>query len=627
MANTIRVKRSATPSKVPTTTDLALGEIGINTFDGKVYIKKDNGTASIVEVTGGGGGGATALSGLSDVTITSATTNDLLKYNGTKWVNSASLAASQVTGLATVATTGAYSDLSGKPTLVTNLDGLSDVAITSVASGQFLVYDGTNFVNTRTISSGGSTPLTTVSSGGTSAEFKSSAGYNGFRVGCDGSTGVPYVALDTASSQKAYFAYWGDGAARVALGYSSSTDVITYGTGGTYEGRVGIKTATPLGQLGVACASSSNKGIVVKGAASQSANLLELQDSSGNVVVSVNPSGDVTLNNVTINGTTTTVNSTTVTIDDPIFTVGGDTAPTSDDNKDRGIEFRWHNGSAAKVGFFGYDDSASKFTCFSDATNTSEVFAGTRADAVFNTVESSVATGTAPLTVASTTVVTNLNADTVDGYHADTFILPSGVMMAYGGSAAPSGWLLCDGSAVSRTTYAGLFTAIGTSYGTGDGSTTFTLPDLRRRVPVGKGSADSLGDSDGVAAASRTLTHTHSVPAHHHAMGTGADLNITSSGSGTTGSDGAHSHTINYRQTPSAFGSGAPAGASGTGTLTTWPTTTDGAHTHTTPNHTHGSAAFSGKIGLVTGGVDGNAAMTSGTSNANYLITHWIIKT
>ena len=54
--------------------------------------------------------------------------------------------------------------------------------------------------------------------------------------------------------------------------------------------------------------------------------------------------------NLTVNGTQTTVNSTTVTVDDPIFVVGGDSAPGSDDNKDRGIEFRWHNGSGAKLG-------------------------------------------------------------------------------------------------------------------------------------------------------------------------------------------------------------------------------------------------------------------------------------
>ena len=87
--------------------------------------------------------------------------------------------------------------------------------------------------------------------------------------------------------------------------------------------------------------------------------------------------------NLTVNGTTTTVNSTTVTIDDPIFTLGGDTAPGSDDNKDRGIEFRWHDGSSAKLGFFGYDDSTSKFTFIPDATNNTEVFSGDAGDVAF----------------------------------------------------------------------------------------------------------------------------------------------------------------------------------------------------------------------------------------------------
>lgn len=89
-------------------------------------------------------------------------------------------------------------------------------------------------------------------------------------------------------------------------------------------------------------------------------------------------SGNLTVTgNLTINGTTTTVNATTTTLDDPIITLGGDTAPSSDDNKDRGVEFRWHNGTSAKIGFFGFDDSTGKFTFIPDATNTSEVFSGT----------------------------------------------------------------------------------------------------------------------------------------------------------------------------------------------------------------------------------------------------------
>jgi hypothetical protein len=98
---------------------------------------------------------------------------------------------------------------------------------------------------------------------------------------------------------------------------------------------------------------------------------------AGNVVIS---------GNMTVNGTTTTVNSTIVTIDDPVFTLGGDTAPASETTKDKGIEFRYHTGSAAKVGFFGWDDDASAFTFIPDATNNSEVFSGSAGNVIFNDI-------------------------------------------------------------------------------------------------------------------------------------------------------------------------------------------------------------------------------------------------
>ena len=96
-------------------------------------------------------------------------------------------------------------------------------------------------------------------------------------------------------------------------------------------------------------------------------------------------SGNVTIGgNLTVDGTTTTVNSTTVTIDDPIFTLGGDAELSADDNKDRGIEFRWHDGTGSKLGFFGFDDSTGKFTFIPDATNAAETFSGTVGTIVAN---------------------------------------------------------------------------------------------------------------------------------------------------------------------------------------------------------------------------------------------------
>ncbi len=105
-------------------------------------------------------------------------------------------------------------------------------------------------------------------------------------------------------------------------------------------------------------------------------------DSDGNLVNSslnlLQESNLITTDdNFTVLGNTTTIESTVTTIKDPIITLGGKTAPTLDDNKDRGIEFRWHNGTSAKIGFFGFDDSSGKFTFIPDATNTSEVFSGT----------------------------------------------------------------------------------------------------------------------------------------------------------------------------------------------------------------------------------------------------------
>lgn len=82
----------------------------------------------------------------------------------------------------------------------------------------------------------------------------------------------------------------------------------------------------------------------------------------------------------------------------------------------------------------------------------------------------------------------------------------SGVITAFGGTVAPTGWHLCDGSAISRSTFASLFAAIGTAFGVGDGATTFNVPDLRQRFALGKaaaGTGSTLGGTGGA------IDHTH----------------------------------------------------------------------------------------------------------------------
>lgn len=95
---------------------------------------------------------------------------------------------------------------------------------------------------------------------------------------------------------------------------------------------------------------------------------------------------------------------------------------------------------------------------------------------------------------------------------------PVGAIEQYSGSSVPQGWLACDGSAVSRTQYQSLFNTIGTSYGNGDGSTTFNLPDLRGRTPIGEGQGPSLsnrsiGESGGEE--EHTISETE-MPNHDH---------------------------------------------------------------------------------------------------------------
>jgi len=146
-----------------------------------------------------------------------------------------------------------------------------------------------------------------------------------------------------------------------------------------------------------------------------------------------------------------------------------------------------------------------------------------------------------------------------DGSTAGGFeIMPSGSIIAFGGAAAPdAGWLLCNGADVNRTTYARLFAAISTAYGTGDGSSTFGLPDLRDRVLLGKGTNNgTVGTETGSAAASSVITNATNNTGTATSGSTTASTNnttgtfATSAKDSATGSaltdnvNAAHTHTI-----------------------------------------------------------------------------------
>lgn len=138
-------------------------------------------------------------------------------------------------------------------------------------------------------------------------------------------------------------------------------------------------------------------------------------------------------------------------------------------------------------------------------------------------------TVTVKTTAVGSTGITTVNARTLimcsDGtnvFLADSgnvtdlsLLVRPGSIVAFGGTSAPSGYLLCTGSAVSRTTYSALFSAIGTSWGSGDGSTTFNVPDLTNMFLRGSGSS-----AVGVYESDDFKSHTHAVtdPGHLHSI-------------------------------------------------------------------------------------------------------------
>lgn len=177
--------------------------------------------------------------------------------------------------------------------------------------------------------------------------------------------------------------------------------------------------------------------------------------------------------------------------------------------------------------------------------------------------------------------------------------LPAGAIIQWAGATAPVNWLLCDGTAVSRTTYASLFAAVGTTYGTGDGSTTFNLPDLRGRVPVGKngGSFGTLGASGG---AETVTLDSNNLPAHSHSF------------SATTNTTGGHTHSL----------SGSNGGSANLG-----PSVTSNSNGDFAYFLGGGRANYNGDHSHTVSGTTGSAGSGTAVNNLQpYLVTNYIIK-
>ena len=290
-------------------------------------------------------------------------------------------------------------------------------------------------------------------------------------------------------------------------------------------------------------------------------------DISGNLVVS---------GNLSVGGTTSIIESTIVTIKDPVFTLGGTAPLTTDDNKDRGIEFRWHNGTTAKTGFFGFDDSTGFFTFIPDATNTSEVFSGAQgtieaesfmgdlignadsanyadvAGSVTNTVTFSNTGGAASGTTYDGSSARTIDYSTVGAAssgHVHGNILNGGTITATAITPANTDYILLSDTSNSGKIERGI--AIGTGTGTylrNDG-TWATPPDNNTTYSAGTGlnlstttfsviygttaGSAAQGNDSRLSDARTPLSHTHGNITNDGKIGATSGLMITTTTAGT----------------------------------------------------------------------------------------------
>lgn len=219
---------------------------------------------------------------------------------------------------------------------------------------------------------------------------------------------------------------------------------------------------------------------------------------------------------------------------------------------------------------------------------------------------------------------------TIIGSNPMLNVVPIGLPAPWLTAIAPTGWVLLDGAQKNRVTYKALFELWGTTFGVGDGSTTFNLPDFRGRFFLGKapaGTGSVIGETGGALDHDHTISaHTHSIPAHTHTISSDGAHTHTF----TTGSSGAHTHTYsgttgqrNEADNSTDVAVGLTVNVSDHTHNYSGTTSSDGAHTHTGTTDSGGAHSHGGVTGS-TSGTTGSSSGTSGTANPAYITGNWI---
>ena len=585
----------------------------------------------------------------------------------------------------------------GTTTGATDLDDLTDVVITSPTAGQVLKYNGTNWVNdTDATSSGGSgialtdLSVTTNSVGTAALSYNNTTGvfsYTPPQLTVSSLTDVSYGVIENGWALTYQNGTWTASGIPSELGQLSNVAATTPNDGDVLTWNASLSTWQPAAASGGASGSGTTHqwadGVEVSGwsasdlsdymfngnlslfakAETSGTDYLGWDNSANGANLPVlNGPVEIFIRYADVGNYTYEVNGVTVTPDLTGVDTNGDwitltsgtagsfrvTAPSTSSNiqiagvKSNGLLLTptaLYGGSSGGGSTFNLDANLNTSTA-----SAGEILSwnGTDYEWVADQTGSGASaftslTDTPSTLIADKWIKVNSAGDSIEfvdapsGGSGSGSSDPAGTVVSWAGAATslPTGYLLCDGSAISRTAYSDLFAAIGTTHGSGDGSTTFNLPNLVERFVLGADGNDPTVASTGGTSDAILVSHSHTINNHTHSFsGSGSDT-VNISVSGTTGNQSAnHTHTFstdtqgdhNHQWgTDDNQGAGggtnnpdANGGQSWKGT-----TSTNGAHSHggttagVSNNHNHTfSGSGSDNVSISVSGTTGNPSNT-----------------